>query len=88
MANLTELFKRLEMFEQTQQELQSQKTEMQATIQSLQKEIQEVRGIASQLKDYFDTLSDQNQQLLSPTTSQSEISMSDVLKLVREMKDV
>jgi len=45
MANLTELFKRLEMFEQTQQELQSQKEEMQASIQSLRKEIKEVRGI-------------------------------------------
>jgi len=88
MANLTELFKRLEKFEQTQQQLQSQRDEMQTTIQALQKEIKEVRGIASQLKQYFHTLSDQNKQLMSPTTNQSEVSMSDVLKLVREMKDV
>jgi len=88
MANLTELFKRLEKFEQTQRQLQSQKDEMQATIQALQKEIKEVRGIASQLKQYFHTLSDQNKQLMTPTANQSEISMSDILKLVREMKDV
>lgn len=88
MANLTELFKRLETFEQTQRQLQSQKNEMQATIQTLQKEIKEVRGIASQLKQYFNTLSDQNKQLMSPSANQSEVSMSDILKLVREMKDV
>jgi len=88
MPNLSELFERLEQFEQTQRQLQSEKDEMQATIKSLQKEIEEVRGIAAQLKQYFNTLSDQNKQLMSPSASQSEVSMSDILKLVREVKDV
>jgi len=88
MANLAELFQRLEKFERTQKELQASKAEMAATIQALQKDIAEVRGIAAQLKQYFNTLSDQNQQLMSPSASQSEVSMSDILKLVREIKDV
>jgi len=88
MPNLSELFKRLEQFEKTQRQLQSEKDEMLATIKSLQEEIKEVRGIAAQLKQYFNTLSDQNKQLMSPSASQPEVSMSDILKLVREMKDV
>jgi len=87
-TNVTELFRRLENFEQSQRDLEKQKEELERLIATLKGDIKEVRGIASQLKEYFDTLSNQNQQLLSPTTSQSEVSMSDVLKLVREMKDV
>lgn len=87
MANIKELFRRLEDFEKFQQELVDQKEDMATKIQSLEKDIEEVRGIAEQLKLYFDTVSNQNKQLMSPKTQQSEISMNDVIKLVRELKD-
>jgi archaellum component FlaC len=88
MASVTELFRRLERFEETQKELKAHNDKLELTINDLRKEIEEVRGIASQLKLYFDTLSEQNKHLMSPSANQSEVSMSEILKLVRELKDV
>jgi len=88
MANLGQLFQRIQAFEETQKELMAHKSEMETTIGELRDEIKEVRGIASQLKLYFDTLSEQNKHLMSPSANQSEVSMSEILKLVRELKDV
>ena len=74
MSGLSELFSRLEKFEASQKRLLDDQKKLESVIVGLRKELTEVRGIASQLKQYFNTLSDQNKRLMSPTTNQSEVS--------------
>jgi len=86
MPSMTELFTRLQAFEATQKRMETEQEELKGLIDILQKELASVRGISDQLKQYFETVSNQNKQLLSPKPNQSEVTMSDVLTLIKELK--
>jgi Mg2+/Co2+ transporter CorB len=87
MATLSELLSRLQDFEATQKRMQAEQEELKGLVEMMRKELASVRGISDQLKQYFDTVSNQNKQLLSPKSSQNEVTINDVLKVIKELQN-